>query len=184
MTKEQKQRIAVAFALMVVAMVAFGLYLSNRPAAEPIVPVTTTESSNVAPAIETMPVTVYLYDARRDMDAAGNVLCSAQGLVPVTRTVPQSEGRLAAALGELFAGTITEDERARGLTTEFPLENVRLVSVDVDGGRATIVVRDPDNKTSGGACRVSIMRAQVERTAREFSTVEEVRFSPEGVFEP
>jgi hypothetical protein len=126
MTKEQKHRIAVAFALLVVAMVAFGLYLSNRPQAEPVPPSAVPEPTATTSAVETMSVTIYAYDARRDMDAAGNVLCSAKGLVPVTRNVPRSEGRLAAALGELFAGTLTEDERARGLTTEFPLEGVRL----------------------------------------------------------
>ena len=183
MTNEKKHRLAVAFALLVVAMVALGLYFANRPNPEPLVPIAT-QPAAPGPAIETMPVTIYLYDPRRDLDQNGNVLCSAQGLVPSTRNVPQSEAKLAAALGELFAGTLSEDERGRGLATEFPLEGVRLEGVSVDGGTATIAVRDPEHKTSGGACRVSIMRAQIERTAREFSTVERVRFTPDEVFQP
>ncbi|HEX8591468.1 MAG TPA: GerMN domain-containing protein [Candidatus Paceibacterota bacterium] len=184
MTSTQKQRVAIGFAVLIVAMVALGLHFGNRPSPEPVVPAAPADPASPAPAIETMPVTIYLYDARRDMDASGNVLCSAQGLVPSTRTVPQTEARLAAALGELFAGSLTEEERGRGLRTEFPLEGVRLSEVEVDNGTAVITVRDPDHKSSGGACRVNIMRAQIERTAREFSTVERVRFAPEGVFEP
>lgn len=183
MTNGQKHRIIIAFALLVVAMAALGLYFANRPDPEPLIPIATKPAAP-GPAIETMPVTIYLYDARRDLDQNGNVLCGAQGLVPSTRTVPQSEAKLAAALGELFAGNLTEDERGRGLATEFPLAGVRLEGVSVEGGTATIAVRDPDYKTSGGACRVSIMRAQIERTAREFSIVERVRFTPDGVFQP
>ncbi|HEY0010636.1 MAG TPA: GerMN domain-containing protein [Candidatus Paceibacterota bacterium] len=163
-------------AAALVVLIAF-FYVSAKRTQVPYVPLVPTEVSQTT-------LTLYAYDARRDMDDVGNVLCSSKGLVPITRTVPTTETPLKDALTLLFAGGLTEDERARGLTTEFPLQGVRLESVAIRGDEATIELADPNHASSGGSCRIGILRAQVEATAKQFPDITHVRFTPEGVLEP
>ena len=178
MQNQRLRQILFLALILLVAMVALAFHIgAQRPEeAELIVP--------AADITLTQPVTIYVYDARLDTDASGNVLCSEKGVVPVPRSIPKTETPLRAAIELLLSDPLTEDERARGLTSEFPLQGVRLDDVAISGGTATIVLRDPDHKLSGGSCRVGVMRAQLAATAKEFKDVEEVRFAPEGVLEP
>jgi hypothetical protein len=127
---------------------------------------------------------LYAYDPRLDTDADGNIVCSEKGLVAVERKIPGPDATPLIMLDLLFKGSLTEEERALGLTTEFPLEGVELDTVTSDDGIMTIGIRDPNHKLSGGACRISILRAQIEATAKQFQGVLEVRFAPEGILEP
>jgi hypothetical protein len=64
------------------------------------------------------------------------------------------------------------------------LEGFALVSSELAGGTLMLTFDDPQNKTSGGSCRVSILRAQIEATAKQFPGVNEVRFVPAELFQP
>lgn len=129
-------------------------------------------------------VQLYYYDASKDTGANGAVLCSARGVVAVERTIPQTETPLADAVRLLLRGEISEPERASGITTEFPLAGLALESASIENGTATLTFADPQNKTSGGACRVSILRAQIEATAKQFPSVQSVNIEPEELFQP
>lgn len=170
--------------LIVIVLVLLSVYvmIASAPVSAPGDPATSTPTPEETP--ETMEITLYVYDPSRDLDAGGNVLCSNAGIVPVSRSIPQTPTPLGAALELLFAGSLTIEERARGLTTEFPLEEVVLESVDIENGTAVISINDPENSTSGGACRTNIMSMQIKRTATQFPTVTDVRFEPEEVFQP
>jgi hypothetical protein len=43
---------------------------------------------------------------------------------------------------------------------------------------------DPEHKLSGGACRVAVLRAQIEATVKQFNGVRQVTFVPQTLFQP
>lgn len=130
-------------------------------------------------------VSLYYYDSRLDKDSSGNILCSAKGLVSVARIIPVTQTPLQDTLRLMLTGNLTAAEKSAGVTTEFPLSGVSLISATLPAnGALTISLADPLNKTSGGACRAQVLRAQVEATAKQFSSVKSVTFSPATVFQP
>lgn len=169
-------RSQLAVVLVMAAAVAATIALDR---AEPIAP-----PSRGSRQLEYRDVLVYQYVAALDEDEAGNVLCSSAGLVPLRRSVVRTENAPADAVRELLAGQLTDAERARGLTTEFPLPGVTLVSADLESGLLTLAIEDRYSRTSGGSCRASILRAQVEATARQFREVQQVVILPEDLFQP
>ena len=130
-------------------------------------------------------VKLYYYKPDLDKDANGNLMCSRNGLVPVERMVEPQDGLIVNTMRELLLGNLTTEERARGVTTEFPLAGVLLESGELGpDGVLTLILADAQNKTSGGSCRVGILRAQIEATALQFPTVKAVRLLPEELFQP
>lgn len=137
-----------------------------------------------APLPQDRAVSLYYYNPALDEDESGNILCSAQGLVAVARSVPEGSTVIEDTIRLLIEGDLTEAERAQGLTTEFPLEGFSLTSARLENGVLTLTFTDAMNRSGGGACRVGILWAQIERTARQFTGVQEVRFEPEELFQP
>ena len=132
-------------------------------------------------------VSLFYYDPDLDLDANGNIQCSADGLASVQRQVASGlsgERLIEDTLRLLIDGDLTTDERAQGLTTEYPLEGVALDDVALQDGMLTLTFSDPNNLTSGGACRVSILWLQIEQTALQFDGVDQVRFEPLDLFQP
>ncbi len=128
-------------------------------------------------------VSMYYYDPNKDLDETGNVMCSKEGLVRVERVLP-SDISLEELLRLHLRGEISETERQQGITTEFPLQGLALVSARIDNGMAILTFDDPDNKTSGGACRVGVLWEQIAATAMQFEGVTDVRFEPDTLFQP
>ncbi|MBX4189345.1 GerMN domain-containing protein [Candidatus Parcubacteria bacterium] len=139
------------------------------------------------PAPASMPertsVTLYYYNPMLDQ-GPGGVECSEKGLVSVARTIPKTATVLQDSIALLLEGRLTEEERAQGITTEFPLSGVSLVSASIVDGIATLTFVDPEHQTSGGSCRVTILRAEIEATAKQFPSVQNVRFKPDDLFQP
>ncbi len=80
---------------------------------------------------------------------------------------------------------LTQEEIEKGITTEFPLEGLKLKSVNLKPeGLLFLEFEDPLNKTSGGSCRVKILWSQIEATAKQFPEVKKVQFLPEYLFQP
>ena len=100
------------------------------------------------------------------------------------RTIPLTVTPLKDAIVLLLQGTLTEAERAQGITTEFPLSGVSLTSAAITDGVATLTFADPQSKTSGGSCRAGVLWFQIEATAKQFSNVTSVRFMPANLFQP
>lgn len=133
------------------------------------------------------PISLFYYNSELDVDAAGNILCTSAGLVAVQREVAGSLSGLELieeAISLLITGELTAEERTQGLTTEFPLNGVTLESASLSNGELTITFTDPNFQTSGGACRSSVLRVQVEETALQFPGVTRIRFLPEHIFQP
>lgn len=132
-------------------------------------------------------VQLFYYAPERDKDQTGNLLCSRAGLMPVHRVLPKTENvetNIRAAIELLLRGELTEEERADGTGTEFPLPGLTLKEVQLEKGILTLTFDDPQYKTGGGSCRVGILWFQVEATAKQFADVREVRFYPEELFQP
>lgn len=137
-----------------------------------------------APEVQTATVNLYYYNAEKDQHAAGNVLCSRQGLVPVQRAISVREDMHTKAVRLLLEGALWEEERNAGIKTEYPLEGLQLTNSMLENGILTLAFEDPNAKTSGGACRAGILWFQIEQTAKQFPGVNQVRFLPEELFQP
>lgn len=128
-------------------------------------------------------VKLFFYNPKIDQ-GVGGVQCTSKGLVGVSRTMPKTDTPLKDSIRLLLRGDLTDEEKSYGLTTEFPLPGVSLVSANIRDGVATLEFLDPQYKTGGGSCRVAILWAQIKATAQQFPSVKEVRFVPEELFQP
>lgn len=130
-------------------------------------------------------VSLYYYNPELDKDESGNIMCSRQGLVLVQRKIPVTQTPIQDTIRLLLRGELTNEERAQGISTEYPLEGFSLVGVpSFKDGILTLQFNDPNNKTVGGSCRVGILWFQIEATAKQFTGVQQVRFLPEELFQP
>jgi hypothetical protein len=128
-------------------------------------------------------IKLYYYNSSKDQ-GPGGAQCSRNGLESVVRQIPISITPIQDAINLLIKGQLTKEEKDRGLTTEYPLSGVELTGASLNNGILTLEFKDPQNKTSGGSCRVEVLRLQMEETAKQFSGVKSVRFIPEGIFQP
>ena len=143
---------------------------------------------------ETKTIKLYYYNYEIDKDEFGNTACSRNGLMPVERKIPITQTPIQDAIKLLLLGKLTEEERAQGIDTEYPLEGLSLkgASLSAKGGSAsggkdsvlTLEFDDSKNRTVGGSCRVGILWFQIEATAKQFPEVQQVRFLPEEIFQP
>ena len=67
---------------------------------------------------------------------------------------------------------------------EFPGRELQFLGARLEGGVLYLKFSDPSGFTSGGSCRVNLLRAQIEKTALQFEMVESVVFEPESIFQP
>ncbi len=135
-------------------------------------------------ATDTRAVQLYFYNPEKDKDAQGNILCSAKGLVAIERAIPRTTTPLADTIKLLLKGEVTSAERAQGITTEFPVSGFSFVSAAIRNNIATVTFDDSQNRTTGGACRVAVLWAQIEATAKQFPSVTSVQYAPDELFQP
>jgi len=136
--------------------------------------------------VETQPVTLFFYDANKDKDAKGNMLCSKQGLVAVPRSIPRTTTtNIADTVRLLLQGGLSDAEKQQGISTEFPLAGFELENATLDAkGALTLTFKDPQFKSSGGSCRVEILYAQIEATVKQFTEVKSVIIKPDAILQP
>ncbi len=128
-------------------------------------------------------IKLYYYDPKKDQDSSGNILCSRSGLAGVVREVPQ-DITPRAAVELLLKGELTAAEKNSGIQTEYPLAGFKLTNSELKGDTLTLTFEDPQNKTQGGSCRVSVLWYQIEATARQFPGIQNVEAKPETLFQP
>jgi len=130
-------------------------------------------------------ITLYYYNPSKDTDSEGNIMCSRNGLVGVERSV-SPDITIKQAIDLLIRGELTQNEKKQGITTEFPMPDLELEDAIMDSnGALTLKFNDPSGRTNGGSCRVAILWAQINATARQFPEVKEVKFEPQdGLFQP
>ena len=142
-----------------------------------------------APSTKT--VQLFYYNASNDKDNTQNVMCTRKGLVAVERQIPALSliipnviPLVKDTVNLLLKGDLTAQEKAQGISTEYPLPGFELKSVALNNGTLTLTFADPNNKTSGGSCRAGILWFQIEATAKQFPEVKTVKFLPEELFQP
>jgi hypothetical protein len=129
-------------------------------------------------------IKLYYYNSSKDKDTSGNILCSAKGLVAVNRTVPVTITPIQDAIKLLMDGSVTAEESKAGIISNFPLPGVTLQAASLDNEVLTLTFTDPQHSTSGGACKINVLRAQIEATAKQFPGVTSVRIMPATLFQP
>ncbi|MFH0739657.1 MAG: Gmad2 immunoglobulin-like domain-containing protein [bacterium] len=134
---------------------------------------------NPSASLEQRDIKLYYYNPNLD-----NIACSEKGLVGVERQIPLTQTPIQDAIKLLLKGELTSQEKAQGITTEYPLPGFVLQGASLNNKVLTLDFNDPNNKTGGGSCRVSILWNQIEATAKQFPEVSEVKFIPEELFQP
>jgi len=129
-------------------------------------------------------IKLFYYNPEKDKDAYGNIRCGREGLETVERQIPITMTPVQDAIRLLLKGELTDEERRRRITTEYPLAGLELKSASLANGILTLTFNDPENKTGGGSCRVGILWFQIESTAKQFDEVKDIRFMPEELFQP
>ncbi len=97
---------------------------------------------------------------------------AAQRVVPATSAVAR------AALEELFKGP-TEEEKNAGFFTSIP-DGVKIQKLIIENGVAMVDLSAELDRGIGGSCRVLAIRSQIERTLKQFSSVNSVVLSIDG----
>lgn len=97
---------------------------------------------------------------------------------PVKRIVKKTQGLGITALQELLKGP-TNEEKAAGYYTNIN-NNVRINKLRIKDGVAWVDFGKTLEEQVAGSCRVRAIRAQIERTLKQFSTVKEVIISING----
>lgn len=129
-------------------------------------------------------IKLYYYNVKKDKEIADYISCGPEAVLPVEREIQITKTPIQDAVKLLLEGRLSEEEKNNGFLTEFPLSGFKLMEANLKNGVLTLKFDDPENKTSGGSCRVGILWNQIEKTAKEFSEVKEVKFLPETIFQP
>lgn len=131
------------------------------------------------------PVSLFYYNQVKDREiGGGNPACSPEAVLPVDRKIAKSPTPIEGTIKELIKGELTQDERVQGFDTEFPHEGFELVSASLKDGSLTLEFTEIPGFTTGGSCRVTLLANQIIKTAKQFSEVSEVYFSPSELFQP
>ncbi|OGZ63474.1 MAG: hypothetical protein A2998_01580 [Candidatus Staskawiczbacteria bacterium RIFCSPLOWO2_01_FULL_37_25b] len=117
---------------------------------------------------------VYFNNSNMDPEASCNKVFA------VERVMPKVEAIGSAALKELFKGP-TQDEKNQGFFTSIN-DGVLLKSlmIGMESGTAWADFNSQLEYQVGGSCRVSAIRAQIEQTLKQFSTIKNVVISIDG----
>lgn len=140
---------------------------------------TTTPTGN-----ETLTVGLFYYNLTRDQEIDPSLPCSPNAVLPVVREIPISATPIQDTIRLLILGDLTEDELINGFTTEFPHPEFALVGTSFKDGTLSLEFTNPRDFTTGGACRVGLLKAQIEKTALQFPGVDAVELIPEDLFQP
>lgn len=128
-------------------------------------------------------IKLYYYNPNLDQ-GPGGAQCGSDGLVAVKRVIPRTSTPIQDVINLLLRGEISDEERREGLTSEFPLSGVVLQSASLSNGTLTLTFNDPEHRTSGGSCRVNILREEIQATVKQWKEVKTVRILPSDLFQP
>ena len=128
-------------------------------------------------------VKLYYYNQEADKDDQGNIQCSPEAVQSVERIIP-GQKPIEETIKLLLEGDIRQAEKEKGFSTEFPNSEFRLEGQELQDGTLTLTFTEAPGFTTGGSCRVTLLRAQVEKTALQFPEVDEVEIKPISIFQP
>jgi hypothetical protein len=123
-------------------------------------------------------VNIYLV-ALGDNGASGEMIGCGDSLVPVTVQIEPTLGVLRAALTELFKLEGQADYGQSGLYNALYLSHLEIDDLSVVNGQATMKLSG--QLVTGGECDIPRIEAQLRAIALQFSTVQQVSITVNGV---
>lgn len=129
------------------------------------------------------PICLYYRNPIRGAKIDAYSPCGDESVFPVERRLPATLTPVEDAIRMLIKGEITDEEKEADFDTEFPIPEATFVGATLENGVLSILFDDPKYRTSGGSCRVGSLRAQISKTALQFSWVRAVEFAGEE-FQP
>lgn len=140
-------------------------------------PGTSTTTSPITTQSGVSSVKIYMV-AIEDNGRSGPLIGCGDSVVSVTVKVPTTTAPLSAAIRELLK-VKTQDYGLSGLYNSLYQSNLQLASASVVSGTATIKLTG--SMALGGVCDDPRFKAQLEQTAKQFSTVKNVELYINGV---
>lgn len=126
----------------------------------------------IAKTAPMMTVQVFFSNDRLDPEMSGEKVFAVQRRIPKTSAVARG------ALEELLKSP-TDDEAARNYVTNIN-PGVKIQRLVIENGIARVDFDERLEFQVGGACRVTAIRAQITRTLKQFSSVNQVIISVNG----
>ncbi len=133
---------------------------------------------------EMVTIKLFYYNKEADREIAEYLPGSPEAILPVKRTIPDSDNIIAETIHLLLREELSEEEKEEGFTTEFPGPGFRLIGAELENGQLVLIFEDPERFTVGGSMRTGIMAQQIQKTALQFDEVEQVLIQPEELFQP
>jgi hypothetical protein len=124
-------------------------------------------------------VPIYIQNFQIDQN-----LNSRETLYPIYRSIDFNTPAKS-SIQKLLNIKLTEKEKEVGFETEFEKDHgVIIESVNLKKGVLSIEFKDLKHFTTGGSLRVKMLKAQIEKTLLQFSSITEVNILPEYYFQP
>jgi hypothetical protein len=150
--------------------------ISVTPPATAAAAASATPTVSASPAAGTMRVKVFMI-ALNDAGKTGTKIGCGDSLVAVERSIPNTQGVLNATLNELLS--IREKTVGAGLYNALYQSTLKVDGVSLASGKATIQLSG--KLVRAGVCDDPRIKAQIEETALQFSTVKTLAVTINGV---
>jgi len=126
-------------------------------------------------------VVLYYYNQLEDKEN----ICAFKFVQPVEREIKDGGDIIKETVELLIKGQLTEEEKSKGLTTEYPNPGFKLLESSLNkNGTLTLEFTEVPGFTSGSSCQVGIMMQEILKTVRQFPQVKSIVFKPDSLFEP
>lgn len=157
-------------------------FLGPQYYVEILMPKPKIQNTVVSSVVKTQTTKVQLFYYNRKLDT--DITCGKDFVLPVEREIVVTGTPIQDTINLLIQGNLTEEEKAQGFRTEFPNPDFKLLGANLVNGTLTLNFTEVSEFTTGGACRIRILRNEIIKTAEQFQGVEKVDFQPEELFQP
>ncbi len=127
---------------------------------------------------------IYYYNEVEDRKLnGGEITCDTRAVLPVkqsSRTIQTPES----VIQKLISNELGTDAKIAGFSTEFPNTEFKLLTTKLNEDALELTFTEVPGFTSGGSCRIGLIRAQIEKTALQFEEVKKVFILPEEILQP
>lgn len=131
---------------------------------------------------ETIKIKLFYYNQALDT----NQSCAEQFVVPVEREIIKNNTNIILQTLNLLLAWPTEEEKTKWLTSEFPHKGFQIKNISLDKSNGILTLDFPIIPwfTSWGSCRVGLLNASIQKTAKQFAEVKDVKYTSEEIFQP
>jgi hypothetical protein len=141
------------------------------PSSTPLLPAATQPPSVLPTSTAGEQLVKIVLIALEDNGQAGTLVGCGDSAIPITVAIPPTQGVLRAALEKLFSAK-NQFYGEAGYYNALYQSDLQVTSVTIEQGKA--IIHLTGSLTLGGVCDAPRVEAQIEQTALQFSTVNEV----------